>query len=173
MKIKNIKFKDYPEFTPNLTPKQIMKLGAFGGQYWRPIYSSVTKKNYKERYKKYKDFDNINIKYLSNDKYDKQLNKYKVKSGSSLELWESKNWITKFDPYGWFEWYVNFYNGRRCDDDERQIKRWKNIMIRFKKRLINMINKKNTSYDDYNISPVMRQLLLHWAYEIVENDLND
>ena len=40
-------FKEYPEFTPNLTPKEIFELGSFGGTYWRPIYSSITGKNYK------------------------------------------------------------------------------------------------------------------------------
>ncbi len=28
-------FKDYPEFKPNLTPKDIFKSGSFGGTYWR------------------------------------------------------------------------------------------------------------------------------------------
>ena len=37
-------FKDYPDFRPNLTPREMFKLGSFGGTYWRPIYSSVTKK---------------------------------------------------------------------------------------------------------------------------------
>ena len=45
-------FKDFPEFRPNLTPKEIFELGSFGGTYWRPIYSSVTNKNYKNRYTK-------------------------------------------------------------------------------------------------------------------------
>ena len=39
-------FKDYPEFTPNLTPKEIFSLGSFGGTYWRDIISSVTNKEY-------------------------------------------------------------------------------------------------------------------------------
>ena len=41
---KKIKFDDYPDFTPNLTPRQIFLLGSFGGTYWRPIYSQITKK---------------------------------------------------------------------------------------------------------------------------------
>ena len=46
-------FKDYPDFKPNLTPREVLKLGSFGGTYWRPIYSSVTNKNYKNVHKKY------------------------------------------------------------------------------------------------------------------------
>jgi hypothetical protein len=26
--------------------------------------------------------------------------------------------------YGWFQWYCRFFEGRRTDDDARQIKRW-------------------------------------------------
>ena len=106
--------------------------------------------------------------------YDKNINKYKVKCGSSLEDWEKKNWIHKQDPYGWFQWYCRFYKGRRTDDDERQINRWKNLAGpngRFRKRLINMIKKKNTKYNDETISPVIRQVLLHWAYELNASDL--
>ena len=32
-------FEDHPEFRPNLSPRQIFKLGSFGGTYWRPIKS--------------------------------------------------------------------------------------------------------------------------------------
>ena len=45
VKPKIIRFKDYPKFTPNLTPRQIFLLGSFGGTYWRPIYSNITKIN--------------------------------------------------------------------------------------------------------------------------------
>jgi len=167
-----IKFDDYPEFAPNLTPYQIMKKGSFGGTYWRPIYSSVTKKNYKNQHKKYKW--NLPDEMVISEKCNKLINKYKVVSGTSLEYWESKEWINKIDPYGWVQWYCNFYDGRRTNDDERQIKRWLGIAGpngRFKKRLINMIKKNNNMYDDYTISPVIRQLLLQWGYEITNKDM--
>ena len=50
------KFKDYPEFTPNLTPKQIFLLGSFtdSGGYWRNIYSGVLKKNLSNQHKEFK-----------------------------------------------------------------------------------------------------------------------
>jgi hypothetical protein len=169
---KKIIFKDYPEFKPNLTPYQIFKSGAFGGTYWRPIYSSITKKKYKNQYKKY-DWKDISKEYLCSNICDKLKNKYKVNSGTSLEYWEKKGWIHPQDPYGWIQWYCEFYNGRRTKDDKRQIKRWLNFAGpngRFRKRLIKLIKINNTKYNDYQISPIIRQGLLHWAYELTNED---
>ena len=173
------KFIDYPEFTPNITPKDIFKMGAFGGTYFRPIYSSITKKKYtsKDVIKEYPKswFNGINIDTMvTSSKYDKQINKYKVKCGSSLKTWETNGWIVKQDPYGWFQWYCRFYKGRRSDDDKRQINRWNNIAGpngRFRIRLMNMIIDNGTRYNDYGISPVIRQVLLHWGYELTSKDL--
>ena len=33
-----------------------------------------------------------------------------------------------------------------------------------------MIKRKNAKYNDYSISPKIRQILLHWGYELVESD---
>ena len=164
-------FDDFPEFRPNLTPKEIFELGSFGGTYWRPIYSSITKKKYKNKHKKYKWFKGISndMMTLPWDEYDKSVNKYKVKVGTTLEYWEYKGWITKYDPYGWVQWYCNFYDGRRTPDDERQVKRWVQTAgenSRFRKRLLNMIKKKKARKDDYSISPKIRQTLQHWAVAI-------
>ena len=172
LKPKTIYFKDFQEFKPNLTPYQIFKKGAFCGQYWRPIYSGINKKYYKDQHKEF-DWKDISENYLNNEKCDKKINKYKVNSGTTLEYWESKNWIKSQDPYGAVQWYCRFYNGRRTDDDERQIKRWLGVAGpngRFRKRLIKMIYNSGGKYNDYTISPKIRQLLLHWYYELTEED---
>ena len=62
----------HKQFKPNLTPKKMFELGSFGGTYWRPIYSSVTKKKYKNVHKKYSWFKKIPESKLSNTKYDKK-----------------------------------------------------------------------------------------------------
>lgn len=36
-----LRFEDAPHFTPNMLPEEIMRLGSFGGTYFRPFYSSV------------------------------------------------------------------------------------------------------------------------------------
>ena len=78
-----IYFSDYPDFKPNLTPRQIFKLGSFGGTYWRPIHSKITGKDYKNKHKKYPSswFSDIPNNYLTlnYEDYDKSVNKYNVK----------------------------------------------------------------------------------------------
>jgi hypothetical protein len=176
---KTIKFKDYPEFTPNLTPMQIFKLGSFGGTYWRPIYSNITKKYYKNRHKKYpkswwKGLSNNLLTSKWSD-YDKNVNKYKVKVGTTLEFWEEKQWITKHNVYGWVDWYCGFYLGKRTSDDDRQIKRWSQTAgpkSRFRKWLIRLIVENNCKYNDYTISPKIRQTLQHWGYVLTKQDFD-
>jgi hypothetical protein len=172
-----IYFNDYPEFTPNISPRDMFKLGSFGGTYWRPIYSSITNKNYKNKHKKFPKswWIDIDDRYLVNDVYDKTINNYGVEVGTSLEFWEESNWIVEQDPYGWVQWYCNFYNGRRSDDDERQIQRWTNLAGkngRFRKRLINLIIKKEGEWNDVTISPKIRQTLQHWGYRLTKKDFD-
>lgn len=169
-----IHFDDYPLFQPNLTPLEIFQLGSFGGTYWRPIYSTVVGKKLKNRHLKYgiKLPDDLILRAWDN--YDKKINKYGVKVGTTLEFWESQNWITKYHPYGWVEWYCDFYAGNRCPDDERQITRWINTAgpnSRFRKRLINLVKKNKSTYDDFTISPKIRQTLQHWGYQLCASDI--
>ena len=171
----------HQQFKPNKRPKQVFKMGAFGGTYFRPIYSSVTSKKYTPKTamrglpKEW--FRGIDMdKKVTSKIYDKHVNKYKVKCGSTLEDWESRNWITEQDPYGWFQWYCRYSLGRRTKDDERQIGRWLKLAGprgRFRRTLMNKIIKHNTTYNDYSISPVIRQVLLHWGYELTKRDLDN
>lgn len=179
MKYKNIKFEDHPEFTPNLTPRDIFKMGSFGGTYFRPIYSDITQKYYTNVHLKYPKswWKGIPDSWLVTpyEEYDKSINKYGVKVGTTLEFWENKNWITKHNPYGWVQWYADFYNGKRTADDERQIKRWLNTAgpkSRFRKWLINQISLNESNYDDFTISPKIRQTLQHWGYILTKEDFD-
>ena len=172
--MKNI-YKDHPEFRPNLTPRQMFQKGSFGGSYWRPIHSAITNKDYKNKHKKYPKswWKDIPDNYLTSAKCNISINKYKVKSGTSLLFWESKGWMNAKDPYGWVQWYCEFHNGRRSKDDERQIKRWENFAGpkgRFRRRLINMCKKQNKQYNDYSVSPIIRQGLQHWGYQLTKKD---
>ena len=168
-------FEDEPTFRPNMSPKEVIQAGSFGGTYFRPIKSGVAKKSFgSEAWKELPSdwLENVNIsKQVASPIYDVNVNTYKVKCGSSLEAWESSNWIRAQDPYGWFQWYCRFFQGRRTDDDKRQIGRWLRCAGetgRWRNNLITKIFKAGVSYDNRSVSPVVRQVLQHWAYKLTE-----
>ena len=176
-----IYFEDHPSFRPNLSPRQIFKLGSFGGTYWRPIKSKFYDNILKNKHKKFPNswWKGIPEEHLTKpfEKYDEKINKYGKKVGTTLQFWEGKNWIKKQDPYGWVQWYCEFYLGRRSKDDARQIKRWEQLAGpngRFRKWLVTQILKKGRKKDwnNYTISPAIRQTLQHWGYKLKKKDFD-
>ena len=171
-----ISFSDHPDFLPNMTPREVFSEGSFGGTYWRPIFSGVTSLRYAEQHLEFDWWDGIDDALLISEKYDKSLNRFGVKCGTSLDMWESKDWIRHQDPYGWVQWYCRFFSGRRSEDDDRQIRRWKAFAGekgRFRNQLINLIISRGSNYDDETVSPVIRQSLQHWAYRLTNSDFED
>ena len=180
-------FEDYPNFKPNLSPKEILHMGSFGGGYFRPIYSSVTDHDYgdevwQELPQDWLEKLDIENKVFSK-KYQTKVNYYKVKCGSSLSDWEEKGWITEHDPYGWFQWYCRFFQGRRCEDDERQVRRGMNCMgengrwrLTLCKKIVDKVTEDKTleeAFNDHKISPGIRQTLQHWGYKLTLEDLKE
>lgn len=137
----------HPDFKPELTPKQILELGVFGGKYMTDCRAEFPASWY------------LKAK-LSPKFYDKSLNYFGVKASQSLQIWKWKGWIYKDDPRGWFQWYCRYYMGRRIEvEDLRQIKRWK-AMVRHLKQVKNSCRK-----GDFSCHRKQRQALLHWAYD--------
>ena len=158
------------KFGPNKTPVEEIREGEFGDTYFRDIYSGINIKWYKNSWKEFDQLKNTDAKLYASDYYDVNVNKYGVECGTSLRFQETKGWINETDPYGWFQWYFRYWVGRRSDDDERQINRWKKILIRFRGKLVKMIKDAGSKFDDYSILPTIRQILLHWRYELTEED---
>lgn len=138
-----------PRFKPELTPKQMLKLGVFGGVYMRDCT-----KEFPEDWFKSAKFQQAGVYKL-----DSKLNCFGVNASQPLSVWRRKDWINPEDPRGWFQWYCRYYMGRRSVDDERQIKRW--LAMR---RHIAQI-KQNCQPGDSSCRPRQRQALLHWAYD--------
>ena len=160
------------DFTPNLSPKEIIRLGSFGGIYFYDEEGRIDI-NYKEFPSDW--FDGLEESFYLSKKYNRKINFFKIKSGLSQEEWEEKGWINKQDPRGWFQWYCRYYMGRRTDDDERQIKRWNNFCGekgRWRNYIYSKINKRGTSIDDISFSLAVRQSLLHWGYMINNGDFD-
>lgn len=136
-----------PEFKPQLTPKEMLTLGIFGGKYMTDCQKEFPK-------------DWFTDAKLCHEKHDPQLNFFHVNASQSLTEWKKKGWIYHEDPRGWFQWYCRYFMGRRIpEEDQRQIKRWKAM-----KRHVAQISQ-NCQLGDFACHTIQRQALLHWAYD--------
>lgn len=52
-----------------------------------------------------------------------------AESEASMEKWP-EHWVNPQDPLGWLQWYQRYAGGRRTDDDDRQMKRWRSFKAR-------------------------------------------
>ena len=136
----------HPGFEPQLSPRQMLQLGVFGGKYMTDCRDEFPA-SWFARAK------------LSPERRDPSLNFFGVDASQPLSEWRRKGWIYHEDPRGWFQWYCRYYMGRRCADDERQIARWRAI-----RRHVAQL-KKHCMRGDLTCRPRQRQALLHWAYD--------
>lgn len=136
-----------PEFKPQLTPAQMLKLGVFAGKYMTDCRKEFPKSWFTGA-------------RLSPRGRDVSLNFFGVDASQPMSEWRRKGWLHPDDPRGWFQWYCRYYLGRRMpDEDRRQIGRWKAI-----RRHVRQIEK-NCEPGDVFCRPRQRQALLHWAYD--------
>lgn len=136
----------HPDFQPQLTPKEMLRLGVFGGKYLTDCKKEFPAVWFAE------------VK-LSPKRRDPQLNFFCVNASQPLSVWRKKKWIHPDDPRGWFQWYCRYFMGRRHEDDARQIRRWK----AFRRHVAQI--KKNCLHGDWDCRKRQRQALFHWAYE--------
>jgi hypothetical protein len=136
-----------PEFRPQLTPAQMLKLGVFGGKYMTDCRREFPKSWFAGA-------------RLSPRGPDRACNFFGVDASQPLWEWKRKGWIHPDDPRGWFQWYCRYYMGRRMlDEDRRQINRWKAI-----RRHVRQVQK-HCEPGDLLCRRRQRQALLHWAYD--------
>lgn len=135
-----------PNFKPELSPKQMLELGVFGGKYMTDCQDEYPR----EWFKKAK---------LCHEFHDPNLNYFKINASQPLQAWKTKGWIHPNDPRGWFQWYCRYFLGRRSEDDARQIRRWAAM-----KRHIAQI-RNHCLPKDFKCRKKQRQALLHWAYD--------
>jgi len=135
------------DFQPQLTPREMLALGVFGGRYMTDCRREFPG-NWFSRAK------------LCSTHHEPKLNYFGVNASQSLATWWRNGWIRPQDPRGWFQWYCRYYMGRRIPgEDARQIKRWKQI-----KRHVRQVEK-NCEKGDIHCRRRQRQALLHWAYD--------
>ena len=135
-----------PGFTPELTPKQMLALGVFGGKYMTDCRDEFPSSWFRAA-------------KLCAERHDPRLNYFGVNASQSLAEWRRKGWIRSQDPRGWFQWYCRYYMGRRGPDDARQIRRWRAIA-----RHVTAI-RRNCECGDLECRRRQRQAVLHWGYD--------
>lgn len=181
-------FSGQPLFVPNKSPEEMIREGCFGGSYFRPLYSrklDVTiSDDWRELPAAWVSGLDVNT-WLASPNYNPDINKYKVSCGQSIEEWEAAGWINHtYDVRGWFQWYCRFFMGRRCEDDERQISRWRKCVgetgrwrrMLLKKYMalgIEEVFDDGEDEDQVDVSPVMHQTCTHWAFEVRQNVLDE
>jgi hypothetical protein len=135
-----------PGFEPQLTPKEMLRLGVFGGKYMTDCRAEFPASWFARA-------------RLCAERHDPRLNYFGVNASLSLAEWRRKGWIHPQDPRGWFQWYCRYYLGRRTRDDARQIGRWRAVA-----RHVAAIQK-NCEAGDVECRRKQRQAVLHWAYD--------
>jgi hypothetical protein len=133
-------------FEPELTPAEMLHLGVFGGRYMTDCRNEFPASWFRGA-------------KLSPELNDPSLNYFGVDASQSLREWRRKGWIHPHDPRGWFQWYCRYYMGRRMLDDERQVRRWRQM-----RRHVAQV-KQGCRARDLSCRRRQRQALLHWAYD--------
>lgn len=133
-------------FEPQLTPAQCLELGIFGGKYMTDCRDEFPASWFRRA-------------KLSPERRDAKLNFFGVNASQPLAVWRKNGWIHPEDPRGWFQWYCRYYMGRRSIDDERQIRRWRQMT-----RHVAQI-RQGCERRDLDCRRRQRQALLHWAYD--------
>ena len=86
------------DFGANKTPSAVIKEDAFGGTYFRDIYSSITGTWYKKLRKELDHLKNIDQKFHCSSYDDVSVNKYGVKCETLLRFLDKKGCISKIHP---------------------------------------------------------------------------
>ena len=133
-------------FEPELTPPEMLELGVFGGKYMTDCRAEFPASWFRKA-------------KLSPEGHNPKLNFFGVNASQSLKEWRRKGWIYPDDPRGWFQWYCRYYMGRRSLDDNRQVRRWRQMARHVAQIRIGCARR------DLDCRRRQRQALLHWAYD--------
>ena len=137
-----------PLFGPCYTSLEMLELGVFEGKYINAVKGVPAS---------WKKLDKV-LKIT--DKPDPSLNRFGVKSRQPLSEWKKKGYIMT-DKSGWFEWYIQYFLGRRLGkEDDTQINRWRSFVARHQGQI-----NANCKLDDLECRERQRQGLLQWGWD--------
>jgi hypothetical protein len=162
-----------PTFQPDLTPGEILMLGAFEGRYLNDSVREFPAEWF---------VGALQYGRLSPEGADpERCNLFGVKSRQPLSVWRDNGWAPSPrgagrtddhyhgllgdparnpDERGWFQWYCRYWMGRRLPEiDAVQIRRWRAF-----RRHAGAIRAGCSRRGDLACRPRERQALLQWAY---------
>ena len=84
----------HPDFRPELTPREMLELGVFGGKYMTDCQREFPRAWFRKA-------------KLSPERHDPKLNYFGVNASVPLSVWRKNGWIYHEDPRGWFQWYLS------------------------------------------------------------------
>ena len=87
-----------PEFRPELTPQQMLRLGVFCGKYMTDTRDEFPRAWFTGA-------------RLASGRRNCSLNFFGVDASQPLSVWRKKGWIHRDDPRGWFQWYCRGVQG--------------------------------------------------------------
>ena len=129
-------------FKPDFTPDVMIRMGIFGGLSIKGIESEIPIE--------WILFALVDDKVRPNNTFqERNLNFYDV-IAEPFPI----NTIDNMKPKNFFHWYVRYYLGKRCDEDEYYITKWE-FFTTYLKNII----KKDPSYHYL----IIRQTLLQWG----------
>ena len=93
----------YKLFKPDLTPKQMLAYGVFGGSYLGETINEYPKSWF--------------VKAKISKTFNVDLNYFQIQAGLNLKEWGG--WILEENPWGWFQWYCQYSIGRRIPEIDK------------------------------------------------------
>jgi len=161
------------DFQPELTPGEILMLGAFEGRYLNDCITEFPAEWFVAA---------LNYGKLSPQGADPSINLFGIKSRQPLPVWRENGWAPSAarrgrtddhyhgllgdparnpDERGWFQWYCRYWMGRRLPEiDAVQIRRWRSF-----RRHAGAVRGGCPAYAQNKTCRAReRQALLQWAY---------
>ena len=133
-------------FTPELTPKQMLRLGVFGGRYMTDCREEFPASWFAHA-------------KLCRDRHDARLNYFGVNASQSLARVAAERLDRPQDPRGWFQWYCRVLHGpaeRRRRAADQTLARHPAPRVRHSEEL---------RTGDVECRRKQRQAAMHWAYD--------
>jgi hypothetical protein len=136
-----------PAFQPELTPRQMLRLGVFGGKYM-----TDTRKEFPKSW--------FTGAKLSPRRRAPSLNFFGVDASQPLSVCRHRGWLQPDDPRGWFQWYCRYTMGRRTPPEDRREIKPRKAMRRHVRQI-----ERHCEPGHLTCRARQRQALLRWAYD--------